>query len=783
MQYSPIFARRLRQSLSALLLPLLLLSLFGCSTLRNVPKEESLLDEVRIETIDAPSDISDAELKRYLRQIPNSRILGRRFHLWLYNLGKPGVETGMNGWFHRIGEAPVIYSRKLTNLGVDNLTTYLHSRGYFECLVYDSVYDRRKRRKGVCYTVDFGRPTRLAQVQIDMPDSIAKTYLMRKWADWGLKTGERLDDKRLNETRANVARILRNEGYFNFSPEYVNFLADTLTHPRLADLKVQIPSSTRKDIPPALFHRYVLDSLRVFTRYNPLAPLTTDMHRLQSATSDGIHYYFPTSPGIRYRVLDRMILVRPDSLVRLDLVNRSQQNILSAGLYQLATFDFTSGGAPRDTVIDRTPQRIYPLNAALNLTRFKTQSYQFEAMLTTSGSIGTEGSYTYRHRNLFNGAEQLEVQLRLQVEALRNRKELDFKTAIELGTRVSLTYPGFLIPFLKNTYLRRISPRTRFQVAYNYQRRPDYTRTIASGSTLYTWQQGGRISHSFSPIEVNVVKIFSITESFSDRIAQTYLANSYISQLVGLTSYSFAYASRPSPQHPSNHTLRWNAELAGNGMWSLRKLLCTERPDGVHELLGLPFAQYARGDVNYAYHWVVDRNNTLAFRTYLGLGYPYGNSTALPFEKRFFEGGANGVRAWHARDLGPGAYNERKLKYPNQTGDIKMELNAEYRYKMFWRLEGALFMDAGNIWAISAADERPGAQFHFDSFYRQIALGYGTGLRLNLGFFILRMDLGVKLYDPAIGVDPEHPDAHWIPFQRDYSERDFVMHVGVGYPF
>ncbi len=781
-QQPPRILKRHAQSWGVLLL-LFPLLLSACNTLRNVPEKEYLLDKVTIETHDAPSDISDSDLRRYLRQTPNSRVLGTRFHLWLYNLGKPGKETGINGWFHRIGEAPSIYSGNLTAKGVENLTKYLHTRGFYHCTVKDSVYDTKKRRKGVRYSIHFGKPTLLGAIQVQLADSLARQYVMRDWDTWGVKPHDRLDDRTLSSTRAHMERILRDQGYFNFSADYVNYRADTVGHPLYANLEIQVPNPQRKDLPNTLFRRYVVDSLRVFTRYNPLQPATANISKLKGETSDGLHYYYPMTPGIRYSVLDRMILLRPDSLVRLNLVNRSQQNLMSAGVYQLASFDFKAGKTARDTVMGGIPQRVYPLNADLHLTRFKTQSYQFEALLTTSGSVGTEGSFTYRHRNLFRGAEQLEVQVRLQVEALRNRKELSFKSAIELGTRVSLTYPGFLIPFMKNDYLRRISPRTRFQVSYNYQRRPDYTRTIASGSTLYTWQQGRSISHSFAPAEVNVVKIFAINKRFSQRIAQTYLANSYISQLVGLASYGFAYASKPTVQHPSNHTLRWNTEVAGNLLWGARKLVCKEREDGVYTLFALPFAQYARGDFNYAYHWVIDRNNTLAFRSYFGIGYPYGNSTALPFEKRFFEGGANGVRAWHARDLGPGAYNERMLKYPNQTADIKMELNAEYRFKMFWLLEGALFFDAGNIWAISDADDRKGAKFNFDTFYRQIASGYGTGLRLNLGFFILRMDLGVKLYDPADGVDAENPNSHWIPFERAYSERDFVLHFGVGYPF
>ncbi len=776
---------RLSRPGRGIFLPLaLLLGLLwvACSPLRNVPAGEALLTKLSIETEGKPGDISEGELERYLRQKPNSRILGLRFHLWLYNRGKPGVETGIHGWFHRIGEPPAVYSDALTQQSVKNLTTYLHSRGFYECRVRDSVYDRGKRRKGIIYRVDFGRPTHIDSVSVLLDDTLARTYVMEGWPSWGLRRGMRLDEHNLAAVRAEISRTLRDQGYFNFSGGYVDYLADTLGDARRARVTVKIPDWDLPKRPESMFRRYVVDSIRLYTAYTPLDPSTGVRDSLQRYWGGGISLFFPgPEPGMRFGTLDQLIVARPDSIARYNLLAKTQQNFLGVGVYQLASLRCQPADRPRDTIIGGVPQTVYPLSYDLRLTPFDRQSYQAELMLTTSGSIGTEGSLTYRHRNLFRGAEQFEWQFNAQIEAIRRREGLNFRYALEFGSRMSLTYPGFLFPFMRSAFRRRILPKTQFRISYNYQRRPDYTRTIATGAMSYSWESGPKITHTLTPIEVNVLKIFSIQPEFEQRMRQTYMSSSYISQLIHLASYTFNYASQQTESRRNTHGFRTSVELAGNQLWLARGALADPDQDGVYGLFGLPIAQYVRGDLNYAFHWVADRNNTFAMRVYFGLGFPYGNSVSLPFEKKFYSGGASGVRAWHARDLGPGSYAERRLQFPNQTADMRLEGNLEYRFWMFWKIYGALFLDVGNIWSITRADERQGAQFRLGDFYRQIAMGYGLGFRLNLGFFVLRTDLGVKLHDPAARDD--YPNGHWIPVQREYQVRDFVFHFAVGYPF
>jgi len=756
----------------------------GCSTLKHIPADSRLLEKVTIEATDGSADIEEDELSRYVRQQPNTKLFGLyRFNLWLYNLGKEGKETGISGWLHRIGEAPVLYSDELTARTAQNIAIYLTSRGFYHAKVDYVTKDVGKKKRRVKYLITYNKPTEIDSISVEIRDTAIARLYAQNYKNSLLRTGSRLDAKLLEGERVRLDRIFRNQGFYNFSIEQIGYRADTIGTPHLARLTLRIPNDTTHLEKSPLFRRYVLDSIRIFTKYDPLQPRTGQMSLLSHRSHDGLYFYYDANAGIRLPVLAPLLLMRQDSLLRSSQINKSQQNLLALGLYQTASFSFRESPSPlRPYGRDSVPH-FYPINCDVRLTRVRLQGYQTEGMLTTSGSLGTEGSFTYSHHNLFNGAEQLEIQLRAQAEAILKKTAIGFKTALEIGLQSSLTLPRFLLPLKGNEFVRRYSPTTRFLVSYNFQRRPYYRRTVASGFMSYNWKGSTTTSHSIVPLEVDVVKIFAIDPAFAKRIQQTYLANSYISQFIALLSYSFSYASNTSNTRFSTTLFKLNLETAGNVLRSTSKWFERPKVNGVYTVFDLPFAQYVKGDINYAVLFRTNRYVSVASRIFVGIGYPYGNSQALPFEKRYYEGGANGVRAWHARDLGPGSYQEQHFTFPNQTGDLKMEFNLEYRSWLFWKLETALFLDMGNIWAIKRADERKGAVFAWNRFYKEIAMGYGVGLRLNLGFFLIRLDMGVKLHDPAISQVPNTKSYHWIPFERDYQPNDMVLHFGVGYPF
>lgn len=752
----------------------------GCKATRSVPHGQELLTTVKITTEERPSDIGNSTLKRYVRQLPNSRVLGMRIGLGVYNLARREPRHKFGQWLHRIGEPPVIYNESLTAQSVENLRLYLTSRGFYHCEVRDSVYRKGKQCMAVEYKVKFGKPTRIDTIRYSIDDTIAARYVAAARDKSLLSRGERLDKTLLDAERTRIANLLRGEGFYNFSSEWAGFLADTLGSPQRAVLTLRIPKSSPGSAPANLLHRYRIDSLTIYPNYEASKFHSADKTPPTITHYRGLRIVSYGKPTLRPRIINEQLTVKPDSVLRAPQVALSNRNFQRLATVQYTALNFQEKQL-RDTAA--TPPTYYPIDGELYLTHAKNQAYRVEALLTTSGSIGMEGNISYTHRNLFRGAEKLEITFTSKVEALRRRDAQAYRTALELGGQISLTWPGLLLPVYTARFVQRFQPQTKIAFAYNYQRRPDYTRTVASAGFAYSWESDFGLSQSFTPAQANIVHMLDITDNFAERIRRTYLGYSYQSQIVTATSYSVGYTKIAQPESPHGVMVKCNAELSGNTLYGLRQWIAKPDAHGQFRIAGLPFSQYVRTDLNVAYTYMLTETHAIAVRLYGGIGIPYLNSIALPFEKRFFEGGANGVRAWNARDLGPGSYKEEQLTFPNQTGDVKIEANLEYRVRLFWKIEGALFIDAGNIWALHEEPDRPGADFKADSFTEQIAIGYGGGVRLNLGFFVLRLDAGVRLHDPAKPLNRRGAEAHWLPFERPVGKQDWALHFGVGYPF
>jgi hypothetical protein len=396
------------------------------------------------------------------------------------------------------------------------------------------------------------------------------------------------------------------------------------------------------------------------------------------------------------------------------------------------------------------------------------------------------------HRNLFGGAENLNIRLKGSIEFLRkintssiqNLKGIDL--VYEAGIDARLTLPQFLLPLRTENFIRKYNPKTRISLAFNQQQRPDYTRRITNAGFGYTWSNFPYISHIINPLDINYVKMLRIDTLFLQEIRNTYLEHSYEDRLITSTNYSFIFNNQDIKKLSSYTYFRINTEQAGFLLSGMYKLFGEPNASGKYELAGNEYAQFIKCDFDIRHYSILDDKTRIVYRFFAGVAWPYGNSVAIPFEKQYFTGGANGIRAWPVRNLGPGTYLEKRSVYPNATADIKLEANFEYRFKLLWILEGALFVDAGNIWAIKNQDNRLGAVFMWNSFYKQIAVGTGFGVRMDFSFFIFRFDLGVKARDPSIPAELGGP--RWVIFNRPNSE-DYnfgyftTFHLAIGYPF
>jgi hypothetical protein len=421
------------------------------------------------------------------------------------------------------------------------------------------------------------------------------------------------------------------------------------------------------------------------------------------------------------------------------------------------------------------------LDCIIQLTPMNQQSFSVELEGTNSaGNLGGALNFIYQHKNLFHGAEQFNTKLKGAYERILG-DATGFKSIEEYGIETSLKLPIFLmIAPGKINFISKYDPKTVIQAAYNYQKMPVYTRTVASATFGYNWNAGNYVNHTINPLQLNLVKLLSIDTSFLRRIdTSSYLSYSYKDVLIMGGNYIYIFSNQKINKSRDYLYLKINAESAGNLLALGNKFANAGKVDNSYNIFGQPFAQYIKSDIELKYNLILNDFSSVVYRFFAGIGIPYGNSKAMPFAKQYYGGGANGIRAWKVRSLGPGSSKLIDLPFKNQTADIKIEANGEYRFKLFWVLEGAVFIDAGNIWTYHEDVDRPGSQFKFNRFIDDMAVGTGLGLRLDLKYVLLRTDMGIKLRDPQL---PTYPK--WIRLQRPYDfKQDFAFVLGIGYPF
>lgn len=431
------------------------------------------------------------------------------------------------------------------------------------------------------------------------------------------------------------------------------------------------------------------------------------------------------------------------------------------------------------------------LDVYILLTRGRSQSFSAELEGTNSeGDFGVAASVQYSHRNIGKGSETLNVKLRGSYEALSGDfSQFIHNRMLETGIEASIQFPKFKFPFLRDSFKRRVKASSAFHFSMNYQERPEYTRIISTLGWSYRWTaRRDRIRYTLTPIDINYVYLPQSTNNFIDQIApdNPLLRYSYEDHFIMRAGFNYYYTNKRTATPWNNKTqrntftVRANAEIAGNVLFALSSIFDRRHnfKTDPYKIFGINYSQYFRVEGDFSYLHVFNSRHALACNMSLGLGVPYGNSSILPFEKRFYGGGANGVRGWEVRTLGPGRYpgSNSVSDFIHQCGDIRMKLSMEYRVKLFWVLEGAIFVDAGNIWTIRDYTSQPYGAFAFNSFYKEFATSYGIGLRMDFNYFLIRFDLGMKAHDPAVNREP------W-PLIHPRWGRDHAFHFSIGYPF
>lgn len=752
--------------------------LFACNPTKHLKPNEIFLQKSSVKVDNRKIDKD--ELSNYVKQRHNKKILGVfRFHLGVYN-----IANKKNNFVEKnVGEAPVVYDSLLTQRSAEQLSLYLDSKGYFENKVeYKVTYVSEKKVK-VKYIVETGEPYLVNSVKYYVEDTALTNLVILKHYKSLIKKEKPLDLEVLDKERERIRDVIRNEGYFSFTKEYVEFLVDTTNEHRRVDITVKVlnkkvtdkndTSNTEK----VRHKKYIVNDINVY--------LSKDFLNKNVSTFDTVNYKKITighEEKLIYRpkMINHAINIKPDEDYSLEDQQLTYKYLTELGLFRTVNIQFNNAE-------NRTGDDKKALDVNIYLTPLKIKSLSLEVTGTNSGgNLGMKGGIVFVNKNLFKGGERLTVRLNggLEAQQLINQSAeqveffgLPFNT-LEFGPEVNLEFPRFILPFVNtDNFAKSLNPKTSLNYLLNYQNRPEYTRNLTQFTFGYFWNQGRFVKHYLNPISVSLIKI-DLTDEFKERIEEEnnpFIVNSFTDHFINSSTYTFVYSNHTFNKVRDFQFFRFNLEGAGNAHTLYDRVAGTERNEnGSFEIFNIQYAQFVKVDFDYRYY-NQSSNGNIVSRIALGIGRPYGNLKVLPFEKSYFGGGANGIRAWQARTLGPGSLPDSLIssQYVNQIGEIKIEGNVEYRFDITKLFEGAIFVDAGNIWITREDEQRPNAEIKLDRFWQDVAVGTGVGLRLDFGFFLFRFDLAAKLKDPS-SEKPQEFKLQW---------RTPNLNLGIGYPF
>ena len=755
-----------------------LLSAAACSTVRRIPEGEVLYTGVKKLRIQPDSGVvlstaAEEAARQPLSVAPNNPLYSPWLRtplpigLWAWNYCYTPREKGFKYWFFkRLAKEPVLLSKVQPGLRTQVAEQALANFGYFGSTVSDSLRYRKHGRKAkVDYTLRIAEPWFYGEIAYPtvnpgmdpLIDSLRATSLLRTGAQYNLDT--------LTAERQRITGLLRNRGYYYFRPEYLEFLADTILRPQHVDLRLTL----KPNLPAVALKPYRVGDVTV--RLRNLRPGPRDTLRLRNAT-----VIAQRPMKIRPRVLQRALTLRPGQLFTVDAQNRTQNELNQLGIFRsvnlsVTPLDSLRGGDTLDVAIDA--QFDYPLEVAL----------ETDATSKSNSFIGPGVTLKVSNNNLFRGGEVLDVKLTGSYEWQTGNKNSGGQTSrmnsYELGLTSNLNLPRLLLPEGWVSRLR-YPGSTAFQLGVELMNRPRFFHLIAfSGSAGYNFRTSPYSHHGLTVFKLTYNRLLHTTASFDQTMEENpSIAMSFRNQFVPSISYTYTFDKTYGAT--GNRRFYWQNSLtaAGNLLSGILRAFGERQPQ---ELFGNRFSQFAKeiSEVKF-YHRIGRRNNWLATRFLVGVGYAYGNSEVMPYSEQFYIGGANSIRAFTVRSIGPGSYRppaDDSDGYLDQTGDFKLEANIEYRFGIMGRLNGAVFLDAGNVWLLKNDPNRPGAELKWKGLLDEIALGTGFGLRYDISYLVIRADLGIGLHTP-------YPNPDKKGYYNISSFRDGLgFHLAIGYPF
>ena len=752
--------------------------LAACSTTRRLGADEVLYTGVKKIRIEPDSGVvlsaaAESAVKEPLSVAPNNPLYSPYLRtplpigLWAWNYFYTPKEKGFKYWFYkRLAKQPVLISKVQPELRTRVAEQVLENYGYFGSRASDSLLYRKHGRKAkVNYTLRIAPPFRYAEISYPAVEGGLKPLVDSMHATSLLRTGAQYNLDTLTLERQRIARLLRNRGYYYFRPEYLEYLADTTISPQ----RVAVRLNLKPNIPAVALKPYRVGDITV--RLTNIRPGPTDTLRLRNAT------VIAQQPmKIRPKILARALALEPGQLFTVDAQSRTQTSLNKLGIFRSVNLSVTPLDSLRgaDTLdVTLEAQFDYPLEAALE-TDVTTKSNSF---------IGPGITFKLSNNNLFRGGEVLALKLNGSYEWQTGNRTSGGRSSrlnsYELGLNANLNIPRLLLPASMTRRLR-YPGSTSFQLGVDLMNRPSFFRLIAfSGSAGYNFQTSPYSRHGLTVFKLTYNKLLHTTESFDRTMDENpAIAMSFRNQFVPSIGYTYTFDKTYGAT--GNRRLYWQNSVtsAGNLLSGILRAFGERQPQN---LFGNRFSQFAKevSELKF-YHRLGRRNNWLATRLLVGVGYAYGNSEVMPYSEQFYIGGANSIRAFTVRSLGPGSYRpprDDRNGYLDQTGDFKLEANVEYRFGLLGKLGGAVFLDAGNIWLLKNDPKRPGAELKWKGFLNEIALGTGFGLRYDISVLVIRADLGIGLHTP-------YPNPDKKGYYNISSFKDGLgFHLAIGYPF
>jgi len=748
--------------------------LVSCSVDKFIPEDQYLLKDASVSTNDNNKAAKDFSLKNYIKQTPNTKIFGSKVPLRIFCLSGKNDAKWYNKLFRKMGEAPVIYNESSAYTSSGAMEQALRNSGYMKAEVeLDKTINDKKL--SLNYKVRLGEKYYIRNVKREMQDDrIREIICGDDTLESKIYNGAVFNINNINDERSRIANKLRSIGYYKFTKNDITFVADTALESTNVDVTIRIKQHLENGRSLPEDHkayrigdvRFLLEMSSSDTSYN------TEIFRNVEFLSKGKRHF-------RKNMLLANTQFRSGDLYNDKYLKNTYTNFTSLPAVSYSNVRLK----------EREDSDLLDVDITVNRGKLIHTEASLEGT-NSAGDLGAAASASIQIKNIFKGSETFSFKVRGAYEAITGLEGYDGTSFKELGYEATLTFPSLLIPFVKRDWGMLHHGSSEIALQFNTQDRPEFDRRVFTAAWRYRWSSKNQsVQHKFDLLEVNYVYMPWISRTFKeqylDSIGKTnaILKYNYENILITKLGYTYSYNSlgnRVQTYGKNAYTIKWNIETSGNVLnFATRALNGTKNSDGQYTFCGIAFAQYIKTDIDLGKSIRIDNNNSVAFHIGGGVACPYGNSDILPFEKRYFSGGANSVRGWSIRSLGPGRYNgtDKGINFINQTGDVKLDMNMEYRTHLFWKFNGAFFIDAGNIWTITEYEDQPGGAFRFETFLQEIAFSYGLGLRMSLDFFTLRMDAGMKAINPAYtGID------HYPIIHPNFS-RDFAFHFAVGLPF